>query len=115
PSFEQIKKGILIAKSVVHLEVIEEQALDHADSAERKHLMTLIKAQYQKFQAAEVTAAKKSEPEQAAEPPAEEKPKRVTKSKDVKLIEKFTESLKNCTKDSEFAELRVQVINEDGL
>jgi len=115
PSFEQIKKGILTAKSVVHLEVIEEQALDHADSAERKHLMTLIKAQYQKFQTAEVTAAKKSEPEQAAEPLAEEKPKRVTKSKDVKLIEKFTESLKNCTKDSEFAELRVQVINEDGL
>lgn len=76
PSFEQIKKGILTAKSVVHLEVIEEQALDHADSAERKHLMTLIKAQYQKFQAVEVTAAKKSEPEQAAEPPAEEKPKR---------------------------------------
>lgn len=76
PSFEQIKKGILTAKSVVHLEVIEEQALDHADSAERKHLMTLIKAQYQKFQAAEVPAAKKSEPEQAVEPPAEEKPKR---------------------------------------
>lgn len=115
PSFEQIKKGILTAKSVVHLEVIEEQALDHADSAERKHLMTLIKAQYQKFQAAEVPAAKKSEPEQAVEPPAEEKPKRVTKSKDVKLIEKFTESLKNCTKDSEFADLRIQVINEDGL
>lgn len=58
PSFEQIKKGILTAKSVVHLEVIEEQALDHADSNERKHLMTLIKAQYQKFQAAEVAAAK---------------------------------------------------------
>lgn len=76
PSFEQIKKGILTAKSVVHLEVIEEQALDHADSGERKHLMTLIKAQYQKFQAAEVPAAKKSEPEQAVEPPAEEKPKR---------------------------------------
>lgn len=46
---------------------------------------------------------------------AEEKPKRATKSKDVKLIEKFTESLKNCTKDSEFADLRIQVINEDGL
>ena len=46
---------------------------------------------------------------------AEEKPKRVTKSKDAKLIEKFTENLKNCTKDSEFADLRVQVINEDGL
>ena len=46
---------------------------------------------------------------------AEEKPKRVTKSKDVKLIEKFTESLKACTKDSEFADLRIQVINEDGL
>lgn len=46
---------------------------------------------------------------------AEEKPKRATKSKDAKLIEKFTENLKNCTKDSEFADLRVQVINEDGL
>ncbi|WP_180052374.1 MULTISPECIES: recombinase RecT [unclassified Acinetobacter] len=46
---------------------------------------------------------------------AEEKPKRVTKSKDAKLIEKFTENLKNCTKDSEFADLRIQVINEDGL
>ncbi|WP_180191072.1 recombinase RecT [Acinetobacter sp. YH01006] len=46
---------------------------------------------------------------------AEEKPKRATKSKDVKLIEKFTESLKTCTKDSEFADLRIQVINEDGL
>lgn len=115
PSFEQIKKGILTAKSKVHLEVIEEQALDHADSTERKHLMTLIKAQYQKFQAAEEATAKKPEPEQAAEPPAEEKPKRVTKSKDAKLIEKFTENLKNCTKDSEFADLRVQVINEDGL
>lgn len=76
PSFEQIKKGILTAKSKVHLEVIEEQALDHADSTERKHLMTLIKAQYQKFQAAEEATAKKPEPEQAAEPPAEEKPKR---------------------------------------
>lgn len=75
PSFEQIKKGILTAKSVVHLEVIEEQALDHADSNERKHLMTLIKAQFQKFQAAEVNAAKKSEPEQPVEPHAEEKPK----------------------------------------
>lgn len=50
----------------------------------------------------------------AVEAPAE-KPKRATKSKDVKLIEKFTESLKTCTKDSEFADLRVQVINEDGL
>lgn len=53
--------------------------------------------------------------EVATDAPAEEKPKRVTKSKDVKLIEKFTESLKNCTEDSEFADLRVQVINEDGL
>lgn len=47
--------------------------------------------------------------------PAEEKPKRTTKSKDAKLIEKFTENLKTCTKESEFADLRIQVINEDGL
>lgn len=47
--------------------------------------------------------------------PVEEKPKRATKSKDAKLIEKFTESLKACTKESEFADLRIQVINEDGL
>lgn len=85
PSFEQIKKGILTAKSKVHLEVIEEQALDHADSTERKHLMTLIKAQYQKFQAAEEATAKKPEPEQAAEPPVEEKPAvNEKKSKEVK-------------------------------
>ncbi|MCX0338309.1 recombinase RecT [Acinetobacter radioresistens] len=83
PSFEQIKKGILTAKSVVHLEVIEEQALDHANSTERKHLMTLIKAQYQKFQVVEESAAKKPESEQAAEPPAE-KPKR---SRQPKAIE----------------------------
>lgn len=93
PSFEQIKKGILTAKSVVHLEVIEEQALDHADSAERKHLMTLIKAQYQKFQAAEVNAAKKSEPEQAVEPPVEEKPKAKRQPKAVEDVTTKSQSL----------------------
>ena len=59
--------------------------------------------------------AQKFQPKVVEEVPAEEKPKRTTKSKDAKLIEKFTENLKTCTKESEFADLRIQVINEDGL
>ncbi|WHP06954.1 recombinase RecT [Acinetobacter corruptisaponis] len=63
PTFTQIKRGILSAKSPAHLDVMEEQAMDHADKEERKQLMTLIKAQGQKFQPiAEVSTAKKPEP-----------------------------------------------------
>ncbi|MBQ0118015.1 MAG: recombinase RecT, partial [Flavobacterium sp.] len=76
PTFAQIKKGILTAKTQAHLEVIEEQALDHANSDERKQLMTLVKAQGQKF---EESSAKKPEPQHEEEPPVSEK-----KSKEVK-------------------------------
>ena len=73
PTFAQIKRGILTAKSPAHLDVMEEQAMDHADKEERKQLMSLIKAQGQKFQpATEVTAAKKPEPEKEEAPPVEE-------------------------------------------
>ena len=101
----QLKRKILAAKSPAELDALEDQVFDIAEDEPRKELMKLVNAQSQKFQPKVVEEV----------PAAEEKPKRVTKSKDVKLIEKFTESLKNCTKDSEFAELRVQVINEDGL
>src|SRR5690606_635693 len=93
------------AKSPAELDALEDQVFDIADDELRKELMKLVNAQAQKFQPKVVEEV----------PVAEEKPKRATKSKDEKLIEKFTESLKNCTKDSEFADLRIQVINEDGL
>lgn len=80
PSFEQIKRGVLTAKSPAHLDVMEEQAMDHADKDERKQLMQLIKAQGQKFQsAAEVATAKKPEPQHQEAPPVEaEQPKKPT-------------------------------------
>lgn len=84
PTFAQIKKGILTAKSPAHLDVMEEQAMDHANKDERKQLMQLIKAQSQKFQpAAEVASAKKSEPVQEETPPVEAQVKKPT-SADVK-------------------------------
>lgn len=75
PAFAQIKRGILTAKSPAHLDVLEDQAMDHANKDERKQLMQLIKAQAQKFQpAAEATAAKKPEPAKEEAPPAVKKP-----------------------------------------
>lgn len=72
PTFAQIKKGILTAKSPAHLDVMEEQAMDHADKDERKQLMTLIKAQAVKFQPAkEVAPTKKPEPVKEQSPPVE--------------------------------------------
>lgn len=107
PSFEQIKKGILTAKSVVHLEVIEEQALDHADSNERKHLMTLIKAQFQKFQAAEVNAAKKSEVVQEEASPVEEV--KVKKPTSAELKKSFVKALNNAKGEREVAAIESQI------
>lgn len=69
PTFAQIKKGILTAKTQAHLEVMEEQALDHANSNERKQLMTLVKAQSQKF---EESSVKKPEPQHEETPLVEE-------------------------------------------
>lgn len=72
PTFAQIKKGILTAKSPAHLDVMEEQAMDHADKDERKQLMNLIKAQSAKFQPAkEITTAKKTEVIKEQAPPVE--------------------------------------------
>ncbi|RKG50831.1 hypothetical protein D7V68_02705 [Acinetobacter cumulans] len=73
PTFAQIKHGILTAKSPAHLDVMEDQAMDHANKDERKQLMTLIKAQSAKFQpAAEVQESKKSEPAADEVPPVQE-------------------------------------------
>lgn len=69
PTFAQIKRGILTAKSPAHLDVMEDQAMDHANKDERKQLMALIKAQGQKF---EVATAKKPEPQTEEAPPVEE-------------------------------------------
>ena len=83
PTFAQIKRGILTAKSPAHLDVMEDQAMDHANKDERKQLMALIKAQGQKF---EVATAKKPEPQTEEAPPVEapkeaEKPKRARQPK----------------------------------
>ena len=71
PTFAQIKRGILSAKSPAHLDVMEEQAMDHADKEERKQLMALVKAQGQKFQAAVEASSKKPEPEKEHPPTSE--------------------------------------------
>ena len=73
PTFAQIKRGILTAKSPAHLDVMEEQAMDHADKEERKQLMILVKAQSKKFElSVEVAEPKKPEPTQQEAPPVEE-------------------------------------------
>lgn len=85
PAFAQIKRGILAAKSPAHLDVLEDQAMDHANKDERKQLMQLIKAQAQKFQpAAEATAAKKPEPAAEQAPPAESTPAKRTQARQSK-------------------------------
>ena len=85
PTFAQIKRGILTAKSPAHLDVLEEQAMDHADKGERKKLMQFIKAQAQKFQpAAEVTSAKKPEQVKEEAPPAEAAPAKKTQARQPK-------------------------------
>lgn len=62
----------LDARSPAHLDVLEEQTLDHANKDERKQLMTLIKAQSAKFQPAkEATTAKKPEVVKEQAPPVE--------------------------------------------
>lgn len=73
PTFAQIKRGILTAKSPAHLDVMEEQAMDHADKEERKQLMILVKAQSKKFEpSVNVAEPKKPEPTQQEAPPVEE-------------------------------------------
>jgi recombination protein RecT len=102
PTFAQIKKGILTAKTQAHLEVMEEQALDHANSDERKQLMTLVKAQGQKF---EVATAKKSDPQTEEAPPVEEKKARTSRTPKVVEAANDQNSTANETvKDSKVAE-----------
>lgn len=66
PTFAQIKHGILSVKSTAHLDVLEEQVMDHENKDERKKLMLLIKAQSEKFNASitpmEEASVKKPEP-----------------------------------------------------
>lgn len=107
PTFAQIKKGILSAKSPAHLDVMEEQAMDHANKDERKQLMQLIKAQSQKFQpAAEVTAAKKSEPVQEEAPPVEAQVKKPTSAE---LKKSFAKALNSAKSEREVAAIESQI------
>lgn len=107
PTFAQIKKGILSAKSPAHLDVMEEQAMDHANKDERKQLMQLVKAQSQKFQpAAEVAAAKKSEPVQEEAPPVEVQAKKPTSAE---LKKSFAKALNNAKSEREVAAIESQI------
>ena len=74
PTFAQIKRSILTAKSPAHIDVIEEQAMDHANKDERKQLMALVKAQSEKFKAPVTEAAPVKKPEAKAEPVVEPEP-----------------------------------------
>ena len=108
PTFAQIKRGILTAKSPAHLDVMEEQAMDHADKEERKQLMSLIKAQGQKFQpATEVSAAKKPEPEKEEAPPVETVP--VKKPTSAELKKSFAKALNNAKSEREVAAIESQI------
>lgn len=108
PTFTQIKRGILTAKSPAHLDVMEEQAMDHADKEERKQLMSLIKAQGQKFQpATEVSAAKKPEPEKEEAPPVETI--QVKKPTSAELKKSFAKALNNAKSEREVAAIESQI------
>ena len=108
PTFAQIKRGILTAKSPAHLDVMEEQAMDHADKEERKQLMSLIKAQGQKFQpATEVTAAKKPDPEKEEAPPVETI--QVKKPTSAELKKSFAKALNNAKSEREVAAIESQI------
>ena len=97
PTFDQIKRGILTAKSPAHLDVMEEQAMDHANKDERKQLMQLIKAQGKKFQpAVEVATVKKPEVVQEKIPPVTEvKAKKPTSTEIKKEMLAHIETIKN--------------------
>ena len=114
PTFAQIKRGILTAKSPAHLDVMEEQAMDHANKEERKQLMSLIKAQGQKFQpATEVTAAKKPDPEKEEAPPVETVPVKKPTSAEVK--KDYLVGMNKAESVAELNQLHEQFIINDAL
>ena len=114
PTFAQIKRGILTAKSPAHLDVMEEQAMDHADKEERKQLMSLIKAQGQKFQpATEVSAAKKPEPEKEEAPPVE--PAQVKKLTSAEVKKDYLVRMNKAESVAELNQLHEQFIINDAL
>ncbi len=114
PTFAQIKRGILTAKSPAHLDVMEEQAMDHADKEERKQLMSLIKAQGQKFQpATEVTAAKKPDPEKEEAPPVETA--QVKKPTSAEVKKDYLVRMNKAESVAELNQLHEQFIINDAL
>ena len=114
PTFAQIKRGILTAKSPAHLDVMEDQAMDHANKDERKQLMTLIKAQSAKFQpAAEVQESKKSEPVAEQAPPTVEVQVKKPTSADVK--KQYILKMNKAQSAAELNEIHEQFIINDIL
>lgn len=116
PSFAQIKNGILSAKSPIHLEVMEEQAMDHSDKEERKKLMTLVKAQMQKLQpASEVIATKKPEPKEEKAPPrqtATESKATIDPVKSLSVLSNLKEMVANTNDLSELETVAASSIKE---
>lgn len=74
PTFAQIKRSILSAKSPAHIDIFEEQVMDHANKDERKQLMALVKAQSEKFKVPAVEVAPVKKPEAKAKPVVEPEP-----------------------------------------
>lgn len=114
PTFAQIKRGILSAKSPAHIEVMEEQAMDHADKEERKQLMQLVKAQQQKM---EGNTLKKPddvlhEPDPVVE---QEEVKVVDTSRSPDLRKKYIHELNNAKTKKELAVLSRAIEAETGL
>lgn len=117
PTFAQIKKGILTAKSPAHLDVMEEQAMDHADKDERKQLMTLIKAQSAKFQPAkEVTPVKKPEVVQEPEPPIENvEVVEITGKTSDEVLQEYNQRLNDCKAVAEINETHEIFVSDQRL
>lgn len=99
PTFTQIKHGILSVKSSAHLDVLEEQVMDHENKDERKKLMLLIKAQSEKFNAS-ITAME--------EVPVKKPDSDVKKTRTVKT--KIDEPQTTTTTDSEYQALLTALI-----
>lgn len=117
PTFAQIKKGILTAKSPAHLDVLEEQAMDHADKDERKQLMTLIKAQSAKFQPAkEVAPVKKPEVVQEPEPPIENvEVVEITGKTSDEVLQEYNQRLNECKAVGEINETHEVFVGDQRL
>ncbi|WP_053086585.1 recombinase RecT [Acinetobacter sp. 243_ASPC] len=113
PTFAQIKRGVLTAKTIPHLEVMEEQAMDHADKEERKQLMSLVKAQRQKM---EGTSVKKTDDVQhEPDPVAEQEVQKVNTSRSPELKKQYSVKLTNAKTFKELSQISFEIKQDLGL